>query len=968
MGGKVGDIVKAAVIGAAIATGVGIVFAPGLIAAAGGTLAYFGTTFAIQAVLGAVGSALQKKPEQFTSAGELQGRQVMSKQPIVSRKVVYGEVKTSGPIVFLETTNNNQNLHVAVAFTGHEIESVDAVFLNDQVVKTSLSDATEVSANSGTVPDYSAKAKLTAHFGTDSQVADANLVSRTSLTSNHRLRGISYIYAFLTYDQDVFANGLPNISAVIKGKKVYDPRTEAVAYSNNAALCVRDYLSNSTYGLGASIDEIDDASFIAAANICDEDVNVLGGGTEKRYTMNGVVDTAKSPAEILNDMLTSCGGTIYYSNGKWHIKVGAYVTPTVTLDENDLRGPIKIQTRNSGQDQFNAVKGIFVSPENNWQPTDYPELTSEQFEFEDGGDRKYIDLTLPFTTSVSTAQRLAKQVLYRNREQLSLTMPCKLTAFQFEVGDTVQITNSRLGFNAKPFEVVSWSFSPEPQGDDGITLGVDLVLKETNSDVYAWDSVVDEAEFTFNNTNLPSAFSVTAPGVSVSDELRINNQEAISVLVVNVASSDTFVTGFEVQARKLGDAQYTNLGQATGNLFELVNVEDGVTYDVRARSVNSFGVRSAFTNTTHQVVGKTAPPSDVTNFTGNVVGGQLVLTWTPVSDLDLSHYRLRYSTLTFGATYQEAINLSDKISRPGNLAIVPARTGTYFIKAIDKLGLASINPTTIVVTTNIAGIENLNLVDTLTEGPEFDGTFDDTVELDAENQLILDTSINFDSGTGNFDDGNGLFDGGSGTVDLEGFYYFANGSDLGAVYTSRLTASITSTRQDYVNTFDDATGLFDSREGDFDGDVNAFDNTDVELQVRTTDDNPGGSPTWSSWRPFVVGDYTARAFEFRLRLTTADTQATPVVTGASVTIDMPDRVVSETDVASGAGAKVIAFSPAFKATPAIGISASNLETGDFYEITSKSATGFTITFKNSGGSAVNRTFDYVAKGYGRIET
>jgi hypothetical protein len=117
-----------------------------------------------------------------------------------------------------------------------------------------------------------------------------------------------------------------------------------------------------------------------------------------------------------------------------------------------------------------------------------------------------------------------------------------------------------------------------------------------------------------------------------------------------------------------------------------------------------------------------------------------------------------------------------------------------------------------------------------------------------------------------------------------------------------------------------------------------------------------------------VGDYTARAFEFRLRLSTLDEQATPVVSQVQVQIDMPDRVISENDISSGAGAKAVTFSPAFAATPAIGITAENMASGDFYEITSKSASGFTITFKNSGGTAVDRTFDYVAKGYGRIET
>jgi len=134
MGGDVGKVVKTAVVAAAIATGVGLVLTPTLVAGAtfagmSGTLAYFAGSFAVNAALGAVGSALSSKPEANTSVAELQGRTVMTKQSIVSRKIVYGEVKTSGAIVFLETTNNNQDLHVCVTLAGHEIQAVDSVFL-----------------------------------------------------------------------------------------------------------------------------------------------------------------------------------------------------------------------------------------------------------------------------------------------------------------------------------------------------------------------------------------------------------------------------------------------------------------------------------------------------------------------------------------------------------------------------------------------------------------------------------------------------------------------------------------------------------------------------------------------------------------------------------------------------------------------------------------------------------------------
>ena len=237
------------------------------------------------------------------------------------------------------------------------------------------------------------------------------------------------------------------------------------------------------------------------------------------------------------------------------------------------------------------------------------------------------------------------------------------------------------------------------------------------------------------------------------------------------------------------------------------------------------------------------------------------------------------------------------------------------------------------------------------------------------NELRLGTSILFDSGAGNFDSTGGLFDGGGGKVASSGTYDFDNVVDLGAVFTSRVTANVTMTRVDFGLNFDDATGNFDDREGLFDGDANEFGDTNCELQIATTEDDPSsGSPTYTAFRKFFVGDYKARGFKFRGVTYFSDSEATPSVSALSVTIDMPDRIVAENDIASGTGTKAITFSPAFKSLQGVGISAQNLASGDFYAITSKSATGFTIQFFNSGGSGINRTFDYVAKGFGELVT
>ena len=312
----------------------------------------------------------------------------------------------------------------------------------------------------------------------------------------------------------------------------------------------------------------------------------------------------------------------------------------------------------------------------------------------------------------------------------------------------------------------------------------------------------------------------------------------------------------------------------------------------------------------------------------------------------------------------EAIDLVPKISRPATFATVPAMTGTYFIKAVDKLGNASINATSIVA--RIDNIKGLNAVETITESPTFAGAKTDCAVVSGVLQLI--SSVDFDDVSGLFDDTPGLFDFGGGTSPTDGIYEFANIVDLGAKYTSRVTSSVQVSRLDYVNTFDVAEGLFDNREGFFDGNPDAFDDTNVILQIATTNDDPTGSPTWSDWRNFFVGDYTAWGYKFRMLLSSIDSSATPTVSSLSVSIDMPDRVTSGDDISSGTGAGglLVNFSPAFKAAPEIGIAAQNLTSGDYYEIVSKTATGFTIRFKDSGGTVINRTFDYVAKGYGEL--
>lgn len=882
---------------------------------------------------------------------------------LASRQIIYGRVMTAGPIVYAETTSNNNYLHLVIPVAGHEITAFDKIYFNDDELTL------DGSGNVTAPAQYAGKARIKTYLGTTTQSADPDLIAESAglWTVNHKLTGVAYIYARLAFNQEAFPNGRPTIKAIVRGKKVYDPRTATTAYSANPALCVLDYLRDSTFGFGASLTEINTTTFNAAANICDENVTLAAGGTEKRYECHGVILSDRTPKSVLEDLLTSCGGMIFYSGGKWNMNAAAYNTPTVTLTDNDLRAPINLVTRHSKRDNFNIVKGVFVSPDDGWQATDFPAIKSTTFIADDNNIESSFDLTLPFTISSSMAQRLAKIALYRHRQQMTLELKCKMTAFRIEVGDTIMVTNTRYGFSSKPFEVINFNFAIEGSGDAPI-FGVDLTLREISSSVFNWNAEEDAIER--DNTSLPNYGSVAVPSLTASDELRAINQDVVTVLLLNVSSTNPFVTDFEVSYKKQSDTIYTEANKSTSGKYEILKVEDGLYYDIRARAVTFLGVKSAYQTLSYQVIGKTAPPSDVTGLSINSIGGNALLQWTPISDLDLSHYKIRYSSLTSGATYQNAIDLVDKVARPANSVIVPSRQGTYFVKAVDKLNFVSTNAAEVILLTNISNVEDLNVVATVTENPAFSGAKTSVVKTTdgITTWIQLDSTGLFDAQAGNFDDASGLFDSGFGTIATSGYYEFANYVDLTEKYTSRVTANLNNIRIDYTSLFDNATGNFDDRSGNFDGSATAFDDTSVALQVAITDGDPSLSPTWSAWQNFVVGDYSARAYKFRAYLTSLNGQASPSITNLSVSVDMPDRVISGEDIVSGAGTYTVTFSPAYKSLDGIGISAQDMASGDYYSITSKATTGFQIVFRNSAGTAVSRTFDYVARGYGKVVT
>ncbi|NBS71476.1 hypothetical protein EBT31_21590, partial [bacterium] len=164
-------------------------------------------------------------------------------------------------------------------------------------------------------------------------------------------------------------------------------------------------------------------------------------------------------------------------------------------------------------------------------------------------------------------------------------------------------------------------------------------------------------------------------------------------------------------------------------------------------------------------------------------------------------------------------------------------------------------------------------------------------------------------------------------------------------------------------------GLWDDRVGLVDDwpaiDEDNLDQTDARVYVRSTNDNPSGAPTWSDWREFANAIVRGRGFQFKLQATTTNPDLNLIVSELGAVLELQQRIEQSAVLTSGAVSYGVVFADAFYQTPAIGITAMNMQTGDYYAITATTRQGFTIVFRDSAGAAVSRQFTYSAVGYGK---
>ncbi len=811
------------------------------------------SAFASSLVMSGLSAALapdapNSQPSSITSCA----RTVTPRQAISPWRVIYGRTRVGGVTTYKKVTSGHVYYYMVITLAGHVCEEIEAVYFNDEEITTDV--------DGYATGKFAGHVRIVKSLGDEVGQPFPDLVTETGgeWSDAHRQTGHCKIAVVLYADNDLFPAGLPNITAIVKGKNdIYDPRDNSTGYSDNPALCIANYLTDSVRGVGAVwADAINETELIAAANVCDETVTLADTTTEKRYTCNGSITVAEKPVDILPKLASAMAGYVTKIGATWNIHAGAYDTPTVTLTQTDLAGAIGWQSLVSRRESCNGVKGIYVEPGNLWQPGDFPAVVSDTAVAEDGGESIWHDLRLEMTDSGTMAQRIAKIDLLRTRQPLTVSFPGKLSAFRAQPGKTVFLTIEKYGWDAKPFWVAGGTFAINADG----TLGYHLSLRETAAAIYDWGTDEEQAIDLAPNTSLPGAFDITAPGTPVISEVLFETTGSAGVkaraTMTWTASPDAFVLDYFPEYR-ISAGTWITLAPTPGLSADINDIAPGI-YEYRVRARSKFGVFSDYSlTTTREVYGLSAVPADLSGFTVIKSAGFALAAWTLSTDLDVrigGRAVVRHSPLTSGATWEDGI-IVEEFNGDAITGLVPLMTGTYLLKARDSSGNYSTNAVSFVATEGM--VSGYTTVATSTQEPTFSGTKTNTTVVSSELQLNSATS---------------------------GSYAFAAVVDLTTVETRRFEADIAATSFAITDMFDSRTELMDDW-GMFDG--GSIDDCDATLYVAITDDDPAGSPTWSAWMPFFVADFTCRAAKFKLDLIAGDATHNISISTLAVDIKVP---------------------------------------------------------------------------------
>lgn len=273
----------------------------------------FFARFALSLAMSSLSKAFAPKPPK----GGTGGTTVATRQSASTHKYVYGQTRISDVYARIESAGKkNKFIYFIIILAAHEATEIGEIWVDDYCIPPDWLDADGMV----TTGRYAEVMWIRKHLGSPTQTADTMLMAElTDYTDTHRLRGLCHLVVKMKYDTDIYPSGEPNISAIIKGLPLSDPRTGTTTFSSNTILFANDYIRSATYGPEALPEDMDDTNISTEASIADEIVDTTDKDMTVGLNTDTELDTGSSPAytavNTSTDIICLTGTRLHFELG-----------------------------------------------------------------------------------------------------------------------------------------------------------------------------------------------------------------------------------------------------------------------------------------------------------------------------------------------------------------------------------------------------------------------------------------------------------------------------------------------------------------------------------------------------------------------------------------------------------------------------------------------------------------------------
>lgn len=463
------------------------------------TIGGVATTVALSGASYVLNKALAPK---IRGGGIDEGQKATIQQAVPSQRLIYGRALVGGPIFFYEC--KPPYLYIGIVLASHEIDAVEKIYINGKEVGF---DGTGAASTVNFVNVTTPYVYRSIRLGTAAQAIDPILAADfPELASTYRQRGHATIVLKCNYGSDAddhekyWGSGAPQFLFLVRGMKVFDPRepTQSAAdaatwaWSDTASLCLAHYLTFNK-GCARSWDAIDLAALAQAASDDAQSVTLASGGVEARYTINGVIDLATDPSEVVLNMLSANLGRLVWREGVYSILSGVPRTAIWTFNDDTGRGDMSVRMHRDRKGLVNKVRTVFAAADREYQTVNGPVLRNAGYVTADGEEHE-VTITLPLTASHTMAQRIANVIMERSRVGRFVSRRESIEALRLSAADIVNIEVGFLPALGGCFEINSLRLDHE-------TFEFEIEAEEYAASIYDW-SAADEQVFSIAPTEL----------------------------------------------------------------------------------------------------------------------------------------------------------------------------------------------------------------------------------------------------------------------------------------------------------------------------------------------------------------------------------------------------------------------------------------------------------------------------------